>query len=59
MFSFFISDNEIREVFPLVKLRKKAAAEKKQQQQLQQPVKKDYGTIKVLEYVFYLSIILK
>ena len=37
------SDNEIRQVFPIVKLRKKAQSEKKQQL----PVKKDYGTIKV------------
>jgi len=43
---FYFRDNEIRQVFPVVKLRKKAASEKQQQQQ-QQPAKKDYGTIKV------------
>jgi len=35
-------DNEIRQVFPVIKLRKKAQSERKQQQ----PAKKDYGTIK-------------
>ena len=47
--NFHFSDNEIRQVFPVVKLRKKAASEK---QQNQPPAKKDYGTIKVCEYSF-------
>lgn len=41
---YIYRDNEIRQVFPMVKLRKKAAAEKKAAVPV---VKKDYGTLKV------------